>query len=968
METEMLTSDAQLEEAENLLIAAQAKSDQLKRFSAADIPNLAERLSILEYDEEEIVMKQGELASWVGIVLSGDLVATAPDGRVLAHMGTGTIVGEFSFFAGGRRATDVKGAERGFIAMVMMPNLVDMFRNAPHTAHKLVHMFGHSSVHKLAFNPSKHKPLPFAMAPTDAAGAVKEWRERHFQPDEHDVSDAEVDRLVESFTYHRFEPEQLLLDRYARNDAVCFVLSGEVALVVRDRDGIGEVKLDSRGPGELLADVSYFDPEAMPCDAIAESGGVLAGISHDAIRGLSVEAPMLGLALMRMIGRSAVYTINPEAKVPKHVVGEQESVSPLLRRGRSQSVSAGPGGATGGRRASVSAGVIAQAEIFYRTKMAKQKAVSDGAQQAAKQAEKEKEKAQHVATSAKILERRMEAEKARAVEELEVCKDELRAAQSAIKNLRLELQQAHESEQGYKWLAVTREEEARVRREAEAELKEELRSARAANHYGEVQQLQQQLVEARRDEAAQRHRADELAAGEGELRRQLDAATAALAEREAQLTAARTDATDRERSLRREAAATAATLTRELVVAEAAAAAESARRRRAEKAARAAADTARLERHVLSRELGAAEAACEEIARVVSRQRLAAKVLAMWDLVQMTATRRKLARLNEQLVQAQAVVVDLPFRNKLLLRQKQSLEAELNEAQRGVAPLRQRLKESDEQRDALEAEITRLHVLDKWHRVGMQEAEQRNESLLRGVNSAQLAHRRSEARLAASRHEAQQKAQQLQRQRDKEQQITAGVAAMARRVAEVEASFGGLLLVSPPGQPTGSWSGRLPGGCIAAAPRSNASAAPAASAASVGALVSRPRTAGATQTQPSTRPRTAGAAAGTDGLMLGVTFRASAPPTGATAALGGSSCGGSGRSSPTHSQKLPTCVSSGSSGLPHSHKLPPKPQPPQPAQLPSQRVEAHSSGVMFRPVSAPPRDAAAAWAIAVLQK
>ena len=50
-------------------------------------------------------MKQGELASWVGIVLSGDLVATAPDGRVLAHMGTGTIVGEFSFFAGGRRAT-----------------------------------------------------------------------------------------------------------------------------------------------------------------------------------------------------------------------------------------------------------------------------------------------------------------------------------------------------------------------------------------------------------------------------------------------------------------------------------------------------------------------------------------------------------------------------------------------------------------------------------------------------------------------------------------------------------------------------------------------------------------------------------------------------------------------------------------------------------------------------------------------
>ena len=32
------------------------------------------------YDEGEIVMQQGELASWVGIVLSGDLVACTSDG------------------------------------------------------------------------------------------------------------------------------------------------------------------------------------------------------------------------------------------------------------------------------------------------------------------------------------------------------------------------------------------------------------------------------------------------------------------------------------------------------------------------------------------------------------------------------------------------------------------------------------------------------------------------------------------------------------------------------------------------------------------------------------------------------------------------------------------------------------------------------------------------------------------------
>ena len=63
---------------------------------------------------------------------------------------------------------------------------------------------------------------------------------------------------------------------YAKNESVSFVLSGEVTLVVRDRDGVNEVKLGARGPGALIADVAYFDAEAMPCDAIGETSGVVA--------------------------------------------------------------------------------------------------------------------------------------------------------------------------------------------------------------------------------------------------------------------------------------------------------------------------------------------------------------------------------------------------------------------------------------------------------------------------------------------------------------------------------------------------------------------------------------------------------------------------------------------------------------------------------------------------------------------
>ena len=45
-------------------------------------------------------MQKGELATWVGIVLSGKLGAVI-DGRTVGHMGVGSVVGEVAFFVGG---------------------------------------------------------------------------------------------------------------------------------------------------------------------------------------------------------------------------------------------------------------------------------------------------------------------------------------------------------------------------------------------------------------------------------------------------------------------------------------------------------------------------------------------------------------------------------------------------------------------------------------------------------------------------------------------------------------------------------------------------------------------------------------------------------------------------------------------------------------------------------------------------
>ena len=91
---------------------------------------------------------------------------------------------------------------------------------------------------------------------------------------------------------------------------------------------------------------------------------------------------------------------------------------------------------------------------------------------------------------------------------------------------------------------------------------------------------------------------------------------------------------------------------------------EVARGRRAVAAAHAETVETRVRRLLLGAELANAEGEGARLQTVVRQQKLAAKVLAMWDLMQMTALRRKQTRLLQQNFQMNALAVELPFRNK----------------------------------------------------------------------------------------------------------------------------------------------------------------------------------------------------------------------------------------------------------------------------------------------------------------
>ena len=96
-------------------------------------------------------------------------------------MGTGKIIGEIAFFAGGVRMANVKGSQGGFIAFITTKHLKQLFVVAPSTGAKMVHALGLSSLYQLTHNPREHPALAWNMTGTvEAEMEAQRWQTSYF--------------------------------------------------------------------------------------------------------------------------------------------------------------------------------------------------------------------------------------------------------------------------------------------------------------------------------------------------------------------------------------------------------------------------------------------------------------------------------------------------------------------------------------------------------------------------------------------------------------------------------------------------------------------------------------------------------------------------------------------------------------------------------------------------------------------
>ena len=250
-------SDASHSEAEELLLRTKTHSVFFESFNDADVTHMASYLSVLSFTANQPILKKGEPASWVGIILSGELAAYV-DGKVVGTMGAGTIVGELAFFTGGERMADVNGSVDGFIALMMTPHLLELLRAAPSTGCKLIRTLGTSALSQLAYSRSE-KALDWSGDGDGASLEVWQWASEAFEGVE-GLTEADIEAFCQRVRIRRFKAGEILINRLSpTRDMLCFVTSGRVELVINGRT-IREV-----GAGGLLQDIRFFEPSLLPC-------------------------------------------------------------------------------------------------------------------------------------------------------------------------------------------------------------------------------------------------------------------------------------------------------------------------------------------------------------------------------------------------------------------------------------------------------------------------------------------------------------------------------------------------------------------------------------------------------------------------------------------------------------------------------------------------------------------------------
>jgi CRP-like cAMP-binding protein len=304
-----LKSDVDEQDAEGLLALVQSTSTSFRGFKEDELPVLAENMSIMQFDEGETVLEQGEPGSWFGVLLSGtlriDLPPQKPGGEPLViRRVAGDIIGEMAMWQPGEgRTATMKGEEEGLIATMLVSELATFVREFKAVGLKLMRLMGTSAIGKSmehAQRVTSSEIVPNIDSwkqgrPVKAREAEDEERLEAFL-DQKGLLPEHVEVMQRHASFHEFKPGEPLLKLGQTWPYVMIVLRGSVKL---DRWGIEVAE------GGQLGGVNIFGISLLSETSSVTAGpapGALVGFETKVLEELFAEDGELAHRMLRILG------------------------------------------------------------------------------------------------------------------------------------------------------------------------------------------------------------------------------------------------------------------------------------------------------------------------------------------------------------------------------------------------------------------------------------------------------------------------------------------------------------------------------------------------------------------------------------------------------------------------------------------------------------------------------------------
>ncbi|KAK3277687.1 hypothetical protein CYMTET_14321 [Cymbomonas tetramitiformis] len=299
-----------------MLMQAQGASRHFKGFSKEEATELAANVRVVNVQSGNLLMEEGDDATYSGIILSG-AADVSQDGRMVETLAPGEVIGEEAIMAGHKRKARVMCASKNAtLALITQEALEKITSRNPALGLKLTRMLMEAGVQNLqerirakSEHEANNAPSRVLASSLDKQQLKPMVEAVATSPIFKGLTAEELNVVAEKADMATFAQGEQILQAHQKSKHLMIMVKGSVDVTKENSNRSSELK-----NGEVLDEASFFAGRRCTANIRASADVSCIAISDSAMAEISAQHPALGAKLICNVGQMGIARIEANAR------------------------------------------------------------------------------------------------------------------------------------------------------------------------------------------------------------------------------------------------------------------------------------------------------------------------------------------------------------------------------------------------------------------------------------------------------------------------------------------------------------------------------------------------------------------------------------------------------------------------------------------------------------------------------